>query len=228
MNKEIHTAILARILKAIYADPATRKILGFKGGTAMQIFYDLPRVSVDLDFNLLNPDKENAVFEAIKKFLPEFGRVIEAKIKRFTIFFLLSYGVGERKVKIEISRRPVAAEFEVKNYLGISALVMKKEDMAAGKLSALLTRKRFAPRDLFDLWFILKNNWSINEKFLKAQINLSLKNAVSAAIKKVKGVRKNQLLQGLGDLLEEPQKNWVREKLKEELLFELRLLRKGI
>ena len=52
---------------------------------------------------------------------------------------------------------------------------MKKEDMIAGKMSAFLTRKKFAARDLFDLWFFLKEEWSINENILKEKAQLSLK-----------------------------------------------------
>ncbi len=223
MNKELHTTILIRILKKIYSDPVCRKNLGFKDGTAMKLFYELPRISVDLDFNLLDSQNENQVFNILRKLLPEFGELVESKIKRFALFFLVRYEKGERNVKIEISRRPVFADFEVKNYLGFSVLVMKKEDMAAGKLSALLTRKKFASRDLFDLWFILKNDWHINEKFLASQISLSLPAAINKAIEKVENVKSRELLQGLGELLDEKQKNWVRDSLKGELLFELNL-----
>ncbi len=62
----------------------------------------------------------------------------------------------------------------LKNYLGISMLVLKQEDMLATKLAALLTRKRFAARDVFDTWFFLKNNWPINGKILAEKAGMSL------------------------------------------------------
>ena len=49
-----HRAVLINILKDIYSDPLLRTLLGFKGGTAAMLFYNLPRISVDLDFNLLD------------------------------------------------------------------------------------------------------------------------------------------------------------------------------
>lgn len=78
----------------------------------------------------------------------DFGSLKDGRKKRRTLFFLLNYKKGERNLKIEISRRSESAKYEVKNYLGIAMLVMRKEDMAAGKLSAILTRKKFAARNL--------------------------------------------------------------------------------
>ena len=54
-----HRFFLVQILKDIYSDMELASILGFKGGTALMFFYDLPRFSVDLDFNLLNLQKES-------------------------------------------------------------------------------------------------------------------------------------------------------------------------
>lgn len=218
-----HKIVLIKILKAIYADPILRTILGFKGGTAGFLFYELPRLSVDLDFDLLDEKKKEVVLKKLKAVLPQFGTLIEVREKRYTLFCLISYQKGERKIKIEISKRPAKSSFELRNYLGIPVFLMKKEDMMAGKLSALLTRRKFAARDLFDLWFYLKNNWEINEKVLKEKTGFSLEEALKKTLQKVKSVKKNQLLQGLGELLDEKQKIWVKEKLKEELLFYLKL-----
>ncbi len=222
-DKDRHREILAKILKEIYANPLLRNLLGFKGGTAALFFYDLPRLSVDLDFNLLDLDKKELVLKQIPQILEKFGTVLEATEKRFTLFFLLSYQKGERLVKVEISKRGNRGVFEPKSFLGISTLVMNKECMTAGKLSALLTRKKFAARDLFDLWFFLKNEWKISEEFLKDQTGLTKNQALNKAIKIVKNIKKNQLLSGLGELLDEKQKVLVKEKMQEELLFLLRL-----
>ena len=86
-----------------------------------------------------------------------------------------------------------------------------------------MTRKKFASRDLFDLWYFLKNDWPVNEKVVREKTGLSLKEDLDQAIAKVSSVKRTQLLSGVGELLDEPQKLWVREHLKEELLFSLRL-----
>jgi hypothetical protein len=222
-NQAKHKVVLIEILKSIYDDPDLRTILGFKGGTAAMLFYDLPRLSVDLDFDLLNADKKKVVFEKMKNILQRYGILREAREKRFTLFFLISYEKEEHTIKVDISKRKGAGGFEPKNYLGIAVLVMRKEDMAAGKLSALLTRKKFAMRDVFDIWFFLKNKWQINETVLTEKTGLSLTEALEQAIKKISHINNNQILQGLGELLDVKQKTWVREKLTEETVFYLRL-----
>ena len=225
-NQSKHKIVLIEILKDIYSDPHLRTALGFKGGTAAFLFYDLPRLSVDLDFDLLQVEKKEVVFKIVKDILNKHGTIYDAVEKRFTLFFLVSYEKGERAVKVEISKRSVSSRYELKSYLGISMLVMEQGDMVASKLSALLTRKKFAMRDVFDIWFFLKNKWVINEALLLEKTGLALNEALEQAVKKISELSKNQLLQGLGDLLDLRQKDWVREKLKEETLFYLRLYRK--
>ena len=73
LDRNIHKTVLLQILKDIYTDTSLGPILGFKGGTAANFFYDLGRFSVDLDFDLLKEDKEAFVFEKIEKILHEFS-----------------------------------------------------------------------------------------------------------------------------------------------------------
>jgi len=53
-----HRFYLVQILKDVYSDLELANYLGFKGGTALMFFYDLPRFSVDLDFDLLMRKKK--------------------------------------------------------------------------------------------------------------------------------------------------------------------------
>ena len=50
---------MGQILKDIYTDISIGPLLGFKGGTCAYFFYNLPRFSVDLDFDLLEVSEEN-------------------------------------------------------------------------------------------------------------------------------------------------------------------------
>lgn len=219
VNIDLHRSMFINILRDIFGNPSLRTVLGFKGGTAAMLFYGLPRFSVDLDFDLLDYDKKELVFEKISQLLPQYGVLSQASDKKFTLFFLLNYQKGERNLKIEISKRTEPSQFVIKNYLGISMLVMSQADMTAGKLAALLTRKHFATRDVFDTWFFLKNNWPINESLFTKKTRLSLSEGFEKAKIQVKGIKKTELLAGLGDLLDNKRKDWVREKLVDELLF---------
>lgn len=223
LNIDYHRRVSVNLLKEIYSDPVLRVALGFKGGTAAMLFYDLPRFSVDLDFDLLDSDKKEAVFLRLKEILTKFGNLVDAAEKKYTLFFLLVYQKGERNLKIEVSKRASRANYEVKNYLGVSMFVMKKEDAVAGKLAALLTRKRFAARDVFDMWFFLNAGWPINDEFLKEKTGMNLTVALDLAIKKIGLVKTKELLNGLGDLLDEKQRTWVRANLQTEVLFLLKL-----
>lgn len=69
LDRNVHKTILLQILKDIYTDSSLGPILGFKGGTAANFLYDLGRFSVDLDFDLLDGDKEAFVFKKIEKIL---------------------------------------------------------------------------------------------------------------------------------------------------------------
>lgn len=223
-----HRDMLLDILKDIYGDPVIRTTLGFKGGTAAMLAYGLPRISVDLDFDLLDESKKTVVFEKVKTILKQHGVLRKASEKRYTLFFLMSYEKGQHTIKIDISKRRGIGGFQLKTYLGVPMLVMRQEDMTAGKLSALLTRKKFAMRDVFDLWFFLKNKWGINEAVVMEKTGLPVKKALQQAIKKVRTIKKNHILEGLGELLDPKQKAWAREKLVDDTIFYLRLYKKSL
>jgi len=197
--------------------------MGFKGGTAAMLFYGLDRLSVDLDFDLLDATEEDLVFEKVSLLLKPFGAIKEQYKKHHTLFFMLSYSEKAHNIKIEISRRGKEARYRLQNYLGISMLVIEKEDMAACKLMALLERKRTANRDLYDLWFFLKNHWEINPAIVEKRSGLKFRSYLKKAIGFIGKYNDEYILQGIGELLDEKQKAWVKANLKSDLLFLLKL-----
>jgi len=56
LDRTKHENTMRNILNEVYSHKDLSPILGFKGGTACYFFYELPRFSTDLDFNLLNYD----------------------------------------------------------------------------------------------------------------------------------------------------------------------------
>lgn len=219
---------MGRILRDIYADASIAPLLGLKGGTCAYFFYGLPRFSVDLDFDLLKPDKtgQKLIFETIKNILEEHGEIIDSHIKRNTIFFLLSYGRDDHNVKIEVNTRmyvsTIQNNFELKEYLGISMLVGKKPYLFASKLAALTLRSETAMRDIYDTWYFAKNNWGIDNDILKARTNKSVKEHLADCITVIERIKDNQILQGLGELLNEKEKEWVKHHLRRDAIFMLK------
>ncbi|MFC1616740.1 nucleotidyl transferase AbiEii/AbiGii toxin family protein [Candidatus Margulisiibacteriota bacterium] len=218
-----HRSILIQILKDIYTDPSIGPLLGFKGGTASYFFYNLPRFSVDLDFDLLDLQKIGFIYKRIKEIISKYGKVQKSYNKRYTIFLLLSHTTDHQNIKIEISKRNFGSEYEILNYLGISMLIMKKQDLFAHKLVALLERTGIANRDLFDIWFFLKENWDINEKIVQKRTGADLKSHISNCLDFVGKVNNRNILSGIGELLNPKMKAWVKNKLKDELMFQLKL-----
>ncbi len=223
MNPTKHKSVMTQILKDIYSDKTLGPVLGFKGGTAAALYYDLPRFSVDLDFDMLVSAKEDAVLNRVKTILSAYGNVEEAVTKRFTLFFLLSYQTGERHIKVEISRRPTKNTYAVLSWLGIPMLVMSRQDMFAHKLAALLDRKVFASRDLFDVWFFAKSDWPLNEEKLKELTGKNKAAYLKKCIEFIEKLDERYILQGLGELLDEKQKIWARQHLRSEAALQLKL-----
>lgn len=228
INKEKHQLIMGRILKDIYSEVSIASSLGFKGGTCAYFFYGLPRFSVDLDFDLLAADEtaRKTVFEIATGILEKYGALKDKRIKRNTIFFLLSYGDADHNIKIEISTggfmENIRDCYELKEYLGIPMLAAKKDYLFAGKLSALIGRQETAMRDVYDIYFFAKNNWDINQTALGKMTERKIKKCLSDCIAVVEKIKDRQILQGLGELLGEKEKAWVKNCLKTETIFLLK------
>ena len=129
---------MVQLLKDIYNDAELANYLGFKGGTALMLFHELPRFSVDLDFNLLMPDKYDIVYQKIRKIALKYGKIHDEAHKFNGGLIVLDYGVFERKLKIEFSKRNSNDTYEIQNILGIKIKTMILSDMFSNKLCALL------------------------------------------------------------------------------------------
>lgn len=218
---------MGSILRGIYDDTSISSLLGFKGGTCAYFFYDLPRFSVDLDFDLLSHDEDlrQRVCNNLEVMIKGLGVIKDRYIKYNTIFHLLSYGDTDHNIKVEVNTRMLIPNmkegYEIRGNLGISMLVAKKDYMFASKLAALTTRKQTAMRDIYDVWFFAKNGWDINCEVVKARTGKTIKVHLADCIEIVKKVKDNEILRGLGELLSESQKDWVRTILRNEAILML-------
>ncbi|MDD3032918.1 MAG: nucleotidyl transferase AbiEii/AbiGii toxin family protein [Candidatus Pacebacteria bacterium] len=229
LNRQKHQLIMGKILKDIYTDISISSLLGFKGGTCAYFFYNLPRFSVDLDFDLLDNtlETQELVFEKIKKILSKYGDIKNSYIKRFTIFVLMSYGTEDDNIKVEINVRdlfPNTREYyQLKDYLGVSMLVANEEFLFSNKLAALTLRKKIAMRDVYDINYFAKNNWNINEGIIKFWTDKKTETYLEECISFIENIKDNKVLLGLGELVStEEEKNWIRNNLKKDTIFMLK------
>lgn len=224
LNITTHKNILLKILKDIYTDTSLGPLLGFKGGMAAYLFYGLDRFSVDLDLDLLDKTKEEEVFEKIGRIAKKYSIVKEKTKKRNTLFFLLSYSGESKNIKIEVNKRNFGSQYEIKNYLGVSMLVMKRKDMFAHKLVAMIERDKTASRDIYDVCFFLNNNWEINKEIVEKRTKMEFIDYLKKCIEFVEKIPEKRILFGMGELINEKQKDWVKSKLKKDTIFLLKLL----
>ena len=100
MNKNKHKLYMAQILSLIFKDKDLCNVMAFKGGTSLMFFHNLNRFSTDLDFNLLDPDKLDMVYDKVRAILTRFGTIDdEAKKLYGPVFVLIAHklcAMGER------------------------------------------------------------------------------------------------------------------------------------
>lgn len=218
MDINKHRYFMMRVLKDVFSDRELSNCLAFKGGTALMFFYDLPRFSTDLDFNLIVPEKEEKVYGKVRKILLKYGRIVDEAMKYYGPVIVLDYGRGERKLKVEISKRQYDNHYEIKNLLGIDMRVMVRSDMFAHKLCALLDRTEVTGRDIFDCWFFLQNHVEVNVGIVEQRMGMSLDEYLQLCIECLEKTSDKSLMSGLGELTDSKMKTFVRNKLRKETI----------
>jgi len=220
-DKECHKQILLRLLVDIYKEFGGR--LGFKGGTCAYLFYDLPRISLDLDFDML--DKfENKDIDALKSIFTKKTEIKDFRDKKFTLFFLLDYEKNTPNIKVELNKR-LWENNRYKNilFLGIQIKIADEATLLTNKIVALTDRKAPVARDLFDVCYLLKLGYPLTEELIKERTGKSKGEYLGGLARFIeKNFSEKNILYGLGEVLEEKQKEWVRKELIKETLEDIK------
>jgi len=170
----IREYLQTKIIYYLYQEKSSN-LLSFMGGTSLRLLKDLDRFSEDLDFDNLGlkfPEIKN-LFSKIKNKLEKEGFEIEYKIKKRdnsgigemkfkNLFFQL--GISHHKeenliIKINYTTPKIKPEREVLvlSRFGMvqSIITNTPEFLLSQKIRAILKRKDFQPRDLYDVvWFL--------------------------------------------------------------------------
>jgi len=225
-----HQLVLKQILLQCFSNDQLLSKLAFKGGTCLYFFYQLPRFSVDLDFDWL--DEQAVVLDAFQKILEaNLPQQLEYVDKAQTWFWLGSYKAGTTKVKVEINKREfVGSEYELKEFYGVKVRTMTPACMLAHKLCAIRDRKELKNRDLFDAWWMLQQHWPIKAGIIEERMGRTEAVYLSELVDWLQQEKTREywqgakVLDGLGQLLKDDRdRQWVRENLVKELLLLLRL-----
>ena len=165
---------LLAILKIFFSHPVLKDKYVLKGGTALNLFYfDLPRLSVDIDLNYLGLDRESMLKERgeheeiLRSILTgagyELKRVPEEHAGgkwrlRYESFAGITQNIEldinymHRVALMPVCRR---TSFPLGAFSVSDIPVLDIHELAAGKLCALIARCK--PRDLFDACRILND-----------------------------------------------------------------------
>lgn len=220
LDRKKHEQILKNILRDIYTTTDLEARLIFKGGTCLYLFYGLERFSVDLDFNLITTDLNE---QLVKDILARYLTINDFMDKHFTWIWLGSYEKGQRRVKVEINKRKYPDKITNKDFYGLTIPTLSADSMFAHKLCAITDRKKLENRDLYDAHFMFTKGFDINEEIIKIRTDKTLKAYFSYLINFIeKHAKPNTILEGLGELLDEKQKDHVRATLIRDLLFDLK------
>lgn len=169
---------LLEILRRLDENESSRDHWVLKGGTALNLFYfDVPRLSVDVDINFLGA----ATVDELERTRPVFERVLGAACARtgcsihrapsehaggkFRLRYTSVHGSGQN-LEIDVSyvaRVPLlGVERRACLLRGLSSEtipLLTLPELAAGKLTALLARR--APRDVFDALQLIEHQPSL-------------------------------------------------------------------
>jgi predicted nucleotidyltransferase component of viral defense system len=214
--------IYNQILQELFRDDEISAQLIFKGGTCLMLFYGLDRFSTDLDFDLRDGAGELNV-EKTDKILRKYLDIKDSAKKANTYFWSGSYERGMQKIKIEINRRKYPQSFDIQDLQGVSIPTMSKGKMLSHKLCAITDRRTIQNRDLYDANFMLhKALWEPDEEIIRLRTGMDTTSYYRKIAEFIdsKEIRKDVLF-GMGEILDDKQKTWVKNHLVDELKSQL-------
>lgn len=216
MHKRYLTLLLTELAKVF-----SEKI-AFKGGTCAYFFYNLPRFSFDLDFDILR-EFSPADKDGFLSVLSKHGQAKEFRDKQNTIFCLFDYGKGHPNIKVELSRRVWKNNvYKPVWFLGVPLAVANETTVLTNKLVALTDRKTAVARDLYDSWYFLKAGFPVNAALVKERTGKDLEEYLKHMAEFIKKTyTPRNVLHGLGDALDEKQKSWAKDHLVLETIREI-------
>lgn len=225
MTLDVHThkIIMTKILLALVKDSLVGSSIGFKWWTCAMFFYDLPRMSVDLDFDLIEWNEED-IYDRVTEILKPFGTIHDMKNKHFILFRDVIYAENNRHIKIEISKRWARWMYVSRNFMGEQIRIMTKQDMFTHKLIALLHRSSITNRDIFDIRFFLQDGVQANTILLEELADIQAEKYLQQVKEFILWYDFRKVLYGLWELLDEKQKRFAKTKMKDQILWYLDML----
>lgn len=220
LNKQEHENYMKQILKEIYTSEI-KEYLAFKWWTLVYFQYWLDRFSTDIDLDLLDISQKAMVIDKIREIL-----IMLWEIKNETVGdthrWIFRYDTGvTMNIKVELNSRVWENNtYEILDIQNLYIKSMTKDSIFANKLVAL--SERFANRDLYDINFFFNRKFSINHNIIRERTGLWIEEFLWNLIVEIReNYKTNSILHGLGEVLDEKQKFWVKKNLLEDTIKQL-------
>jgi len=174
---------------SLYAFSKFGNTLALKGGTALYKFYNLNRFSEDLDFTLnkqrIDVEKMMQMLLSHTSLIGIRGSLEEKRRYKNEINLRTSFrgplydgsktSMTRITINISLRERPqyLTKAFLVPNYREIPSFtvhVLDAKEILAEKIRATMTREK--PRDVYDLWFLLKRGTPIDEVLVNKKLRI--------------------------------------------------------
>lgn len=162
-----------------------------KGGTAINfIYFDLPRLSVDLDFDYIGSNKKDQMLsdrEDIETTLKRIFNTLDYSPKKSKSYALDKYNLyynnsvnNRDRIKLEVNYlkratilEPIGMKFEhLFEINDFRILTLELEELFGRKLGALV--RRTTPKDLYDIYKLIDSDLKYDEDIMKKCFIFSL------------------------------------------------------
>lgn len=215
---KLHEEFMLKILHGLFVSKVA-PYLAFKGGTLAYFCYDLERYSTDIDLDLLDHHYEEEVKTEITALLSRIGEIKNMTLGKDLHRWIFRYDEKSTNIKVELNKRDLTGNtYEYKTIYGQKIYCIDAETMVTNKLIALGSRRY--NRDLFDTHFFRKKGFDYKEEIVLLRTGISLNVYLSYLIEELpKHYASNMILaDGMGDVLTDPQKLWVKAHLVDETI----------
>jgi len=187
----------------------TKNEIVFKGGTCLYKFHKLDRFSEDIDFSAISTIDLDVLVSRIISDFERFGikAIIHKKKESYNsilitfkiegpLFFGRQISCATLGIDMNL-KSPVFLEPEFLTYNSsypdisrVSVLCMRKEEIFAEKIRAIITRNR--ARDLFDLYFLIDKGVFADESLVNKKMEYyNIKFNFNELVKKIKAFEKS-------------------------------------
>jgi len=208
--------VIIEVVQALAKSSAGSQI-AFKGGTALKLFYDLPRYSEDIDYDALPGGSPDGLIGIIKGLCTKkVWEITDNALKYNTILVELRFRGPDRNfhIKIEISTREKELKTAILLLRGVPIVTLEPSFLMTEKLLTFLDRQ--AGRDIFDAWFILNGAYPLDEAMIaRAFENRSA--FFQALLNTVKNADPKKILRDTGKLLNQDDRNWIQTSFLSDL-----------